>query len=133
MHCSAVGREAVISIGVDVVEIGRVAAAHRRHGERFLRRLFTEGEVVHCLGKKDPYPSLAVRFAAKEAVAKALRTGIGGKLTFRSVGVFSDAGGTPRIVLDGAGEAALQKLGGRCVLISLAHCRRYAVAQAVIC
>jgi holo-[acyl-carrier protein] synthase len=123
----------VISVGVDLVEIGRIAAAHRRRGDGFLRRLFTEEELAHCLGKKDPYPSLAARFAAKEAVAKALGTGLGGRLTFRSIGVRSGAGGVPRIVLDAAGERALEELGGRRVLISLAHCRDHALAQALIC
>ncbi|MDR2030636.1 MAG: holo-ACP synthase [Puniceicoccales bacterium] len=126
------GGVAPCSIGVDMVEIGRIAAAHGRHGDGFLLRLFTDDELAHCRVQKNPYPSLAARFATKEAVAKALHTGFGQHLTFRSVAVAIGVDGAPTIQLDRAGAQALQRMGGIRVLISMAHCRRYAIAQAVI-
>ena len=70
----------VLGIGIDLIEIDRIRQAWQRHGERFLNRIFTDRELDYCLTKKDPAPSLAARWAAKEAVAKALGVGLGESL-----------------------------------------------------
>lgn len=64
----------IVGIGTDIVEISRIKNAVAKWGERFLRKIFTENEISYCYKKKDPFPHLAVRFAAKEAVIKALST-----------------------------------------------------------
>jgi holo-[acyl-carrier protein] synthase len=116
-------------MGIDLVEIGRIRRAHGRWGNRFLRRIFTAEELAHCLRKKNPYPSLAARFAAKEAVAKALSTGFGRDLAFRSISIANGPSGEPRVVL--ADSAAARARGGR-VLISLSHTATQAIAQALL-
>ena len=65
----------VIGVGVDLTEISRIRAAHQKHGQSFLDKIFTADEQAFCLTKADPYPSFAARCAAKEAVSKALGTG----------------------------------------------------------
>jgi holo-[acyl-carrier protein] synthase len=120
------------AIGVDIVEIDRIRDAHRRFGERFLRRIFLPEEIAHCLRLADPHPSLAARFAAKEAVAKALGTGFGKNLSFHSIRIHTEIGGRPSVHLDASGRKMLAAIRGSRIALSLSHCRRYAVAQALI-
>ncbi|OFW22057.1 MAG: holo-[acyl-carrier-protein] synthase, partial [Acidobacteria bacterium RIFCSPLOWO2_02_FULL_59_13] len=65
----------IVGIGVDLIEVSRLRLAIERHGERFLRRVFTPAEIAYCQSKKNPYERFAARFAAKEAAMKALGTG----------------------------------------------------------
>ncbi len=116
--------------GVDLIEIERVAAAIERFGPRFLQRVYTPGELELCRGRVD---SLAARFAAKEAVAKALgagmwRTGI----QWTDVEVLRDAeSGAPRLLLHGEAAAHACRLGLRQWSLSLSHSRRDAIAFVV--
>jgi holo-[acyl-carrier protein] synthase len=104
------------SIGVDLVQVARVQQALQRHGQRFLKRVFTEREIGYCLQRRRQYASLAARFAAKEAVFKALGLGWGGGLRWRDVEIVSNSQRKPKVVLHGkAGEM----VGQREVLISL--------------
>lgn len=118
-------------IGIDVVEISRVRAIYRRHGKRFFDRVLTSREQSYCLTKGDPYPSIAARIAAKEAVAKAIGVGIG-PLKWTSIAVESLHTGAPKVVLDAVGKKALKKMGGKEVLLSLTHTGDIAMAMAVI-
>lgn len=122
----------VIGVGIDLVEIGRIRSAIERHGERFLRRVFTEEEQRYCFDKKDPAPSLAARFAAKEAVSKAFTTGIGAELNWTSIEVVRGSREEPAIMLDSKGQALLEQVGGQGVLISLTHTEAHAMAIALI-
>jgi len=117
----------IAGIGVDVVEVGRLREASNR--ERLLARLFTVGELSDCRGAHR-WQSLAARFAAKEAVLKALGTGLRG-MRWQDIEVIRNDLGRPGVRL--AGEAARQaeRLGVAEVLISLSHTEHYAVAQAV--
>jgi holo-[acyl-carrier protein] synthase len=119
-----------VSVGVDIVEIARIARTLARFGERFLRRVYTQAEVAYCRGRP---AQLAARFAAKEAVAKALGVGIFWRegVYWRDVEVVRDPRGKPGIRLHrGALERAQQAgLGGWAV--SLSHSREYAVAMVV--
>ncbi|HWB72934.1 MAG TPA: holo-ACP synthase [Egibacteraceae bacterium] len=122
---------AVIGVGVDAVEIGRLRAALER-SPRLLGRLFTERERALCTSRCGQlrFGGLAARFAAKEAVAKALGTGVRG-FGFRDVEVLPDAGGRPRVTLhDGAGRVAAERGVDR-VHVSLSHTHDLAVAHAV--
>jgi holo-[acyl-carrier protein] synthase len=122
----------IFGIGIDVVENARVADAIRRHGDRFIRKIYHAGEAEYCRAMKDPAPHFAARFAAKEAVSKALGTGFAGQFSWKDIEVRRKATGEPFIVLhDGAAELA-KRLGIASVLISLSHSRDYAVANAVV-
>ena len=121
-----------IGIGVDLVEISRVKAIHKRHEKRFFDRVLTRAEQSYCLSRGDFYPSIAARVAAKEAVAKAMGVGIGGFLRWTSVSVENSHLGAPKIILDTAGKKLLKKLGAKEVLISLSHTGDIAIAVAVL-
>jgi holo-[acyl-carrier protein] synthase len=119
-----------VSIGVDIVEIERIARTLTRFGERFLRRVYTEAEIAYCRGK----PSrLAARFAAKEAVAKALGVGIFWRegVYWRDVEVIRDRRGKPGIRLSGGALERAQQEGLTHWALSLSHSREYAVAMVV--
>ncbi len=122
----------VCGVGIDLVEVERIRASHQRHGDRFLERVFTEGERAYCTGLKNPYPHLAARFAAKEAVSKALGTGITGEFSWHSAAVAKGEQEEPLIVLDAKGRALLKKCGGTKVLVSLTHTATLAQAIAVV-
>ncbi|MER3405473.1 MAG: ACP synthase [Chloroflexota bacterium] len=114
----------VLSVGVDIIEIERIAAALERHGSRFLERIYTEREVAYCRGR---VAELAARFAAKEAASKALGTGMRG-IRWRDIEVLPDGRGKPLLYLHGAALARAQELGLREFAVSLSHSRDFAVA-----
>jgi holo-[acyl-carrier protein] synthase len=116
-----------ISVGVDVIEISRVAATLARFGDRFLSRIYTESEIAYCRGRA---PQLAARFAAKEAVMKALGTGTRG-VGWREVEVTRARSGAPSIALHGRAAARARTLGIDRLAVSLSHSREYAVASVV--
>ncbi|MDR0678931.1 MAG: holo-ACP synthase [Puniceicoccales bacterium] len=121
----------VLAIGIDLVEVDRIRSAHFRWGKCFLARIFTEKEIAHCLARQNPYPSLAARFAGKEAVAKALGSGFGREISFRSVEIFSD-GGPPSVRLLPPASGRMVRLGGKDLLISLSHSGSLAIGQAIL-
>ncbi len=118
-------------IGIDVVEVERIAAAIERHGETFLARLFTSAERAYCDSKKSSALHYAARFAAKEAVAKALGTGIGAHANWLDLEVAHDAAGTPKLLLHGQAAAYAATHGITSIPISLTHTKAYAAANAV--
>jgi holo-[acyl-carrier protein] synthase len=122
----------IIGIGVDVVEIVRIAGSIERHGDRFLRRVFTDQEQEYCGALKHAAQSYAARFAAKEAVSKAFGTGIGANLGWLDIEVRRKPTGEPYALLHGAGAALAKRLGVTDVLLSLSHSEHYAVANAVV-
>lgn len=112
----------LIGLGADLCAVSRLAAARARHGQAFLDKVFTPAEQAECLGRGDPDASLAARWAAKEAVSKALGCGIGAELALTSVEVVTDPStGAPSIRLDALGERTLRARGGRSILVSLSH------------
>jgi holo-[acyl-carrier protein] synthase len=118
-------------IGIDVVEVERIASAIARHGEPFLSRLFTESERTYCSSQKRPELHYAARFAAKEAVSKALGTGIGGEAGWLDLEITRDALGAPKLVLHGAAADFAKSKGIPEIQISLSHAKEYAAANAV--
>ena len=117
----------MLTIGVDLVEVHRIEEALARHGERFLQRVFTPGEQAHCEGRAH---ALAARWAAKEAVAKALGTGVG-DVSWREIEIVCDVRGRPYVQLHGAAQELADRLGVREWAISLSHTGEYAVAFVV--
>ena len=113
--------------GVDIIEIPRIRAVAERYGERFFRRIYTEGEVAYCRGRA---PQLASRFAAKEAVMKALGTGVRG-VRWRDIEIAREPGRAPTVVLHGTALARARSLGLDHLAVSLSHSNEYAVAFVV--
>ena len=122
----------MIGIGTDIVEISRVEAALERHPERFAARILTPRERERMRATATPARFLARRFAAKEAIAKALGTGIGASLGWLDLEVTNNAAGAPEVELSSTGATLLSSLGGRSILVSISDERAYAVAFAVV-
>ena len=122
----------ILGLGIDIIEVARIQASHKKFGERFLNRILHPNEISYCLSHTAPAPFLAVRFAAKEAISKAFGTGIGAQLGWRDMEVGRRDSGEPYVILHGAGLALLQARGARAVLISLSHTQTYAAAVAVL-
>ena len=116
------------TVGVDIIEIDRVAQTVKRWGNRFLRRIYTQGELDYCRGRA---PQLAARFAAKEAVMKALGTGRRG-VDWRDIEVVRRRGGPPTVHLHGRASKVAERLAVSQTALSLSHSRDYAVASVVM-
>lgn len=121
-----------MNIGTDIIEIARVRALIDRYGVLCRQRIFTEQEWDYCTSRPLPYPSFAVRFAAKEAVAKALGVGFGHALKWISVEILNCSSGEPYVVLDALGKRCLVNGSATHIRISLSHCKQYAVAVALL-
>jgi len=121
----------IIGLGFDATDIPRVRDVLERYGQRFLERVFTDEEIEYCTRRRDPAPHLAGRFAAKEAVLKALGTGYAQGLGFREVEVLRHDTGAPRLVLHGAAKERAIELGITKILVSITHTRANAHAVAV--
>jgi holo-[acyl-carrier protein] synthase len=114
-------------VGVDLVETARIGRALARYGDRFLQRVYTPAEIAYCRGRVQ---SLAARWAAKEAVSKALGLGIG-FIRWRDIEVRNDVRGAPFLELHGQAEAVARELGLKDWAISLTHTAEQAVAFVV--
>jgi holo-[acyl-carrier protein] synthase len=123
---------AVRGIGVDLVKIPRMREVIARWEERFLRRVFTEGEIAYCRARRDPVPHFAARFAAKEAGMKALGTGLRLGVKWREFEVRRERGEAPTLVLHGRSRELSLARGGRRMLLALTHEGEYALAQAML-
>jgi holo-[acyl-carrier protein] synthase len=117
----------MLRTGVDIVEIERIGEAVERWGDRFFNRIFTAGELKYARGR---WPQLAGRFAAKEAVMKALGTGVRG-VSWREIEVAREPGQAPSVVLHGRAKARSEFLRLGEIAISISHSRDYAVVVAV--
>ncbi len=122
----------LIGLGADIVEVERIRGVMERQGERFLNRVFTDEERAYCFGMRVPFPHLAARFAAKEAVSKAFTTGIGAELGWKSISVYHGERHQPCVRLDEKGEALLKHLGASQILLTLSHTQTSALAVAVL-
>ncbi|MCL2677762.1 MAG: holo-ACP synthase [Clostridiales bacterium] len=119
----------IYGIGTDIIEISRFKQTALRN-PRILRRLFTGAELDYCLKKADPYPSLAVRFAAKEAVYKVFARQ-GQTFSWHDVEITNAPGGSPQVTLHGALAALAAEVGAADVRVSLSHSRDMALAYAL--
>jgi holo-[acyl-carrier protein] synthase len=125
-------RMSVIGIGVDVIECSRIQRSIERFGDRFLHRVFTDGEIEYSMSMKFPERHLAARFAGKEAVAKAFGTGIGKAMGWRNIDIRKKESGEPFLVFSGPAETFAAERGVASALITLSHTENYAVACAVL-
>ena len=117
------------SLGIDMVEVKRIRILMEKWGDRFLHRVFTPSEIAYCKSKSAPEQSFAARFAAKEAILKAIGTGLSQGIRWTSMEVVNDKNGSPSVKL---GKRIKDKIGDKKILISMSHTKEYAVAQAVL-
>ena len=118
----------VIGIGTDLMEIARIADSIERFGDRFLQRVFTPGEIEYCTRKKNSAESFAARFAAKEAGAKALGTGISRGVGWQELEITRNPGERPMLTLKGRAAERARDLGIKRISLSLSHSRDVALA-----
>ena len=121
-----------IAIGTDIVEIQRIASALERQGDKFVQRILTESEIAEYQARGNSVAFLAKRFAAKEAIAKALGTGIGRGISFQHMIVSNNSDGAPQVELQANAAERLKQMGGSQVLLSLSDEKNYALAYVVI-
>src|SRR5919109_845056 len=110
----------VLGLGVDLTDIPRVAAVFEQYGDRFLRRVFTDGEIAYCTRRRNPVPHLAGRFAAKEAAMKALGTGHSRGVLWKEVEVVREKG-PPRLELHGSAARLAARMRVRSSLLTITH------------
>jgi holo-[acyl-carrier protein] synthase len=120
-----------ISQGIDIVECARIGRIWRDHAKAFLDRVYTPAEQEYCINCKTPVVRLAGRFAAKEAVLKALGTGWRGGIEFRDIETLPDPLGKPLVTLHHRTADLARTLGIDRILISISHAGDYAVASAI--
>ena len=122
----------VIGIGVDLVECARIQRSIDRFGDRFLHRVFTDGEIEYSMSMKFPARHLAARFAGKEAVAKAFGTGIGKAMGWRNIDIQKKESGEPFLIFSGPAHELATKRGITSAFITLSHTEHHAVACVVL-
>lgn len=118
----------ILGIGNDIVEIARIKAVFDRYPQRFLSRIFTPYEQDYCLKRKDPALHLAGRFAAKEAIVKALGTGFTQGLNWSDIEIRNDSKGKPEVFFS---PFAKELFGDLKLHLSISHCHHYATAVAI--
>ena len=122
----------ILGIGVDLVECARIQHSLDRFGERFLRRVFTAGEIEYSQSMTFPARHLAARFAAKEALSKAFGTGIGKSMGWKDIDIHRKPSGEPFVVLEGSAKQLATDRGVGKVWISLSHTDGHAMAVIVL-
>jgi len=121
----------IIGIGLDATDIPRIAQTLERYGDRFLRRIFTDGEIAYCKRRRDPVPHLAGRFAAKEAGMKALGTGHSRGVLWKDLEVVR-VSGPPQLRLHGTAAARAERMGVQSSLLTITHSETLAMAQVIM-
>ena len=121
----------ILGIGTDIIECPRNGKMIEQHGELFLRRVYTEREIRYCQARKHAIEHFAGRWAAKEAILKALGTGWIQGIAWTDLEVRNATGGQPQVLVGGAAKEVALRKGIGDVLISISHCRTYATAYAI--
>lgn len=122
----------IAGTGIDIVEISRIKQAAKKWSDKFLRRIFTDRELEYAHGKSIPYQHLAARFAAKEAVLKAIGDSAIHRIEWTNVEILNDEHGKPLINLSGHAKKIKQEKNISDIIISMSHTRTYAVANAIM-
>jgi len=121
----------VLGIGTDITEVLRIAQMIERHGDLFINRVYTPHEIEYCQSRKASTQHFAGRWAAKEAVLKALGTGWAKGIGWRDIEIHNERGGKPVVKLRGAVREIVEQLGIAQMLVSISHCRSHATAYAL--
>jgi holo-[acyl-carrier protein] synthase len=119
-------------VGTDLVEIARMEHAARRHGDRFLQRVFTPSELEYCRSQKHAFQSFAARFAAKEAFLKALGTGLRDGISWQDMDIIRDGAGRPELILTGRALELATARGVTRVFVSLSHTAAHGMAVVIL-
>jgi holo-[acyl-carrier protein] synthase len=122
----------IVGTGIDIAEVPRISQAIERFGQRFLLRIFTEGEMRYCDAKANRVERYAARFAAKEAAMKALGTGWNHGVRWRDCEVIRQPGGRPSMKFHGKAAEFAERLGARNIALSLTHTVEQAMAQVIL-
>lgn len=122
----------IVGTGIDIAEVPRIRQVIERHGERFIKRIFTEGEIQYCESKANRVERYAARFAAKEAGMKAIGTGWNHGVRWRDIEVARKPGGRPTLILHGKAAEFAAKLGTTNIALSLTHTAEQAMAQVIL-
>jgi holo-[acyl-carrier protein] synthase len=122
----------ILGLGTDIVDVVRIAASFQQHGEMFLKRVLLPAEIAYCLQHRQPAPFIAVRFAAKEAIAKAFGTGLGAQIGWQDMEIRRKESGEPFAVLHGKAERLFSERGAKKIHVSLSHTESYAVATVIL-
>ena len=122
----------IVAIGIDLVEVDRIAEVFKRRGDRFRGRVFTEAEIDYCEKRASRLASYAARFAAKEAMMKALGTGWSDGIGWRDIEVIALGNGRPTVELHGRALERLREIGAIKSHVSLTHSGNFAIAQVVL-
>ena len=120
----------VVGVGIDQIEVSRIRDSLEKHGDHFLKKIFSAVEQDYCKDKVDPAPCLAARFAAKEAAAKAMGTGFGPEFGWLDCEISNGEAGEPVLSFSEKGQSLLKSKGGSRALISLTHLE--SVASAIV-
>jgi holo-[acyl-carrier protein] synthase len=121
----------ILGIGTDIVECLRIAQMIERHGELFIGRVYTDAEIEYCRARKAATQHYAGRWAAKEAVLKALGSGWRKGISWRDIEIINDRRGAPTVALHGGAKELLTRSGIERVHVTISHCRCHAVAYAI--
>ena len=121
----------IIAHGIDLVDCPRIEQMIERHGERFVRRVFTAAEQAYAEANKNDVEKLAGRFAAKEAILKLVGTGWRGKIAWTDIEITNNAAGQPEVALSGEVKRIADELGIGHISISITHTANFAIASAV--
>jgi holo-[acyl-carrier protein] synthase len=122
---------AIVGTGIDIVECLRIAQMIERHGELFITRVYTDAEIEYCTARKAATQHYSGRWAAKEAVLKALGTGWRRGISWRDIEIRNDRKGAPTVNLRAGARDVMEKAGIRRLHVSISHCRSFAVAHVV--
>ncbi len=128
----AILNDMIIGLGIDLIELGRLRKTVKRFGERFLKRIYSEEEIAYCYRKVDPVPSLAGRFAVKEAAMKALGTGFSQGVFFKDIQVTRNPGQAPTLRFEGGARRRAEKIGVLTATISITHERDMGAAVVIL-
>jgi holo-[acyl-carrier protein] synthase len=122
----------IVGSGIDIAEVPRIRNSIDRFGERFLGRIYTQGEIRYCQSKANSVERYAARFAAKEAAMKALGTGWSHGVRWRDIEVSREPGGRPTLVFHGKAAEFAGRMGALHVALSLSHTTEQAIAQVIL-
>jgi holo-[acyl-carrier protein] synthase len=121
----------IVAHGIDLVDCPRIEQMIERHGERFIRRVFTDSEQAYAEKNKNEVEKLAGRFAAKEAILKLVGTGWRGRIAWTDIEIINNAVGQPEVTLGGEVKKIADKLGIKHISVSITHTANFAIASAV--
>lgn len=121
-------KDSISGLGNDIIEISRIRKSIERHGHHFINRLFTQREQDRCYKYKDPMPHFAGRFAAKEAIVKALGTGFGAQVSWHDIEILNDDLGKPVVIIS---DILQNRFSNPTILVSISHSTDYATAVAI--